>query len=301
MQPLRRTVLALGLLALGMDTVHADAQALRVCVLEHNAPYALRAGTEPSGFDVETARAVAGALGRPLEFVWTNNDPAIHEIDDSDFPTRKLSRSQCDAIFSVPGPAGDSLGQAKSLTLGAPYYGAAFHLVSCGGDVAPQLRALRGHTVAIQSQTVAHFALLTVKAQPRNYFDLKSAIDGVRTNDAEAGLLWGPTTGWQLQQAGKGEKACAFVPGYEPPQALRWNQHVATRKTDEALRADVDRALATLNTSGELGRIAARYGMPLHAPFSSTYSLQAVNALSHLGQNQNETQTQNPSAGQTGP
>ena len=179
----------------------------------------------------------------------------------------------------MPGPAADSLGKDSKLSLGQPYYGAAFELVTCGQDVPPQLRALRGHTVAIQSQTVAHFALLMVKAQPRNYFSLKSALDGVRAQEAETGLLWGPTSGWQLHTA---PAQCAFVSGYEPPAALRWNQHVATRTADAALRDDIDHALAALVQGGELAQLAARYGIPLHAPFPSTYSLGALNDLARV-------------------
>ena len=252
----------------------------KVCVLTHNAPYAI--GENKRGFDVETAAAVAAKLGRKLELVWTDNNPHIDEIDDSDFPLRKLAKGACDAIFSMPGPASDTLRETPAVTLGAPYYGAAFELLSCESTPPVRLRALRGMTVAIQSQTVAHFAALMVKAKPNNYFSLDAALDGLRKHETETALLWGPTTGWRLLNAAqKVTQRCGFVAGYEPPAAVRWNLSVATRTDDEGLRKDIDGALANMHASGELETLATRYGIPLHGPFDGTYSLGALNELPH--------------------
>ena len=251
---------------------------LKVCLLAHNAPYSIRA--DERGFDLDTARAVANHLSRPLAIEWTDNDPHIEEFDDSDFPLRKLAKGACDVIFSIPGPAADTLRQSPKLALGANYYGAAFELLSCDSAAPKALRALRGMSIAIQSQTVAHFAALMVKAKPANYFSLDAALEGLRKHETDAALLWGPTTGWRLNQANKQtDKACGFVADYEPPAAVRWNLAVATRKDDAALRQGIDDALAALNAQGELKRIAARYGVPLHAPFERTYSLGALNDL----------------------
>ena len=256
----------------------AEAAPLTVCLLSHNAPYSTRA--DERGFDLDTARAVASRLSRPLLIAWTANDPHIDEFDDSDFPLRKLAKGACDLIFSMPGPASDTLRQSPKLALGANYYGAAFELLSCDSASPKGLRGLRGMTIAIQSQTVAHFAALMVKAKPNNYFSLDAAIEGLRKHETDAALLWGPTTGWRLSKASSTvEPACGFVAGYEPHAAVRWNLAVATRKDDEALRVAVDGALVQITAQGELQQIAARYGIPLHKPFERTYSLGALNDL----------------------
>ena len=256
----------------------AEAAPLTVCLLSHNAPYSTRA--DERGFDLDTARAVAARLARPLELVWTDNNPHIDEIDDSDFPLRKLATGACNVIFSMPGPASDTLRQNPKLVLGANYYGAAFELLSCDSAIPKGLRGLRGMTIAIQSQTVAHFAALMVKAKPKNYFSLDAALDGLRKHQTDAALLWGPTTGWRLSNVTRdADQACGFVSGYEPPAAVRWNLAVATRKDDEVLRKGIDEALTEISAKGELQAIAARYGIPLHAPFDRTYSLGALNDL----------------------
>src|SRR5229473_7778331 len=142
----------------------ADEQsALRVCLLEDDLPYSSRQNS--SGFDLDTAKAVAEALDRPLTPVWVKNNIHIDEIEDSDFPTRRLSRSECDAIFSVPGP--DAVKDSPKLTIGAPYYGAAFELIGRDGGTPTTLTALGENPVAVQSQTIANFVLNAHRARMR--------------------------------------------------------------------------------------------------------------------------------------
>jgi ABC-type amino acid transport substrate-binding protein len=275
----RCVAMLLALLGTGsaaLPAVAEEAAALKLCLLAHNAPYSTRA--PQAGFDLDTGAAVAARLARPLQVIWTDNNPHIDEIDESDFPVHKLSKGECDVILSMPGPASDTLRASPKLTLGENYYGAAFELLSCDAAAPNRLRALRGKRVAIQSQTVAHFAALSVKATPNNYFSLDAALDGLVKRETDAALLWGPTSGWRLLNH-KLDKACGFVAGYEPPAAVRWNLSFATRKDDTQLRQQIDGALAALMASGELKTLAARYGMPLHAPFAETYSLKALNDL----------------------
>lgn len=252
----------------------AAAPPLRVCALSHNLPYAARDAGK--GFDIDVARAVAARLDRPLELVWTDNPATIQEIDDSDFPVRRLAKGACDAIFSMPGPARDTLKGLPALALGAPYYGAAFELIG-PPDTPPYLKALRDRPVAIQAQTVASFALAMLHSKQRTYFSPRAALDGVEQGEAVAALLWGPTAGWQLHQ--QATPALKVAVGYSPPAALAWNLHVATLATDEALRGALDAALAGLAASGTLQRVAADYGIPWHAPFPTTYSLTELNKL----------------------
>ena len=104
----------------------ADEQnSLRVCFLENDLPYS--SSKDNSGFDIDTAKVVAQELGKSLTPVWTKNFTKIDEIEESDFPTHKLARNECDAIFSIPGQ--DAIKTAPKLAIGAPYYGAAFELI----------------------------------------------------------------------------------------------------------------------------------------------------------------------------
>lgn len=246
---------------------------LRVCFLENNLPYS--SSKDNAGFDVDTAKAVAEALGRPFTATWTKNFTKIDEIEESDFPTRKLSRGECDAIFSMPGQ--DAIKNSPKLALGAPYYGAAFELIGREKNAPNNLAALGNTPVAIQSQTIANFVLHTRKVPMRTFFSTAEAVKGVVTGDAALALLWGPAAGWHLHN--HPDLKLFFVEGYDPPAAVRWNEHVATRKTDTGLREAIDNALQKLAESGALQEFAKRYGIPFHQPFPSTYSLAEMQKL----------------------
>ncbi len=267
-----RALCAAALCAWGLSA--AAATPLRVCALSHNLPYSARA--TDNGYDLDVARAVAAKLARPLETVWVDNAATLVEIDDSDYPVQRLQKGACDAIFSMPGPAGETLKEAPSLRLGAPYYGAAFELIGPGGTP-PYLKSLRDRQVAIQAQTVASFAIALLHGHQRTYFSPQAALEGVSRGEASAALVWGPVAGWQLKQ--QPALALSIAEGYAPPPGLSWNLHVATRADDAALRETIDRTLAELSADGSLARIAGQYGIPWRQPFAVTYSLTELNKL----------------------
>jgi ABC-type amino acid transport substrate-binding protein len=261
------------LFSLGSKALADKQTVLRVCLLEDNLPYSSR--QNDSGFDLDIAKAVAEALGQSFTPVWVKNNPHIAEIEDSDFPTRRLSRNECDAIFSVPGP--DAVKDSPKLTIGAPYYGAAFELIGRDGGAPVSLMALGENPVAVQSQTIANFVLNARKANMRTFFSTEEALSGLAKGETVTALLWGPAAGWYLRN--HPELKLFFVTGYEPPVAVRWNEHVATRKSDPALREALDKALAQLSASGALQPLLERYGIPFHQPFDTTYSLAEMQKL----------------------
>ncbi|MGH7963720.1 MAG: substrate-binding periplasmic protein [Candidatus Binatia bacterium] len=249
----------------------------RVCLLEDNLPWSSR--QQNSGFDLDTAKAVTEVMGRQLVPIWVKNDTRIMEVEDSDFPTRRLSRNECDAIFSIPGP--DAVKDSPKLTVGAPYYGAAFELIGRDGSVPASLKALRDHSVAVQSQTIADFVLTAFGAKGRPFFSTEAALADLATGKTTAALLWGPTAGWHLHT--HPELKLTFVAGYTPPAVVRWNEHVATRKADAALREAIDAALAQLTAAGTLKTLLARYGIPFHARFATIYSVAEMEKLRGQG------------------
>lgn len=267
---------ALFALALALTAAGASAAAppLRVCALSHNLPYTDEATA--SGFDLDVARAIAKKLARPLEVIWSDNGEGLHEIDESDFPLHKLARGACDVLLSIPGPARDSLKDAPGLVLGNAYYGAGFELIGPPG-LSPRLKDLQDKPVAIQAQTVASFALVMLHGRQHTCFSPAEALASVGRGDAAAALVWGPTAGFEL--ARHPVDALAIAAGYMPPPALAWNLHPATRDGDDVLRGAVDGALASLVAEGQLAQLAKPWGIPLHAPFASTYSLTEINKL----------------------
>jgi ABC-type amino acid transport substrate-binding protein len=243
---------------------------LRVCFGEHDAPRSQKAGG--AGLDVEVMGLVAERIGRALQEVWLEDDDRLTDIDKSDLPLRNLARGECDAVASVPGEA--ALGAMKRyLVLSQPYYGAAFELV--GPDRLPaDLAALKGRKVSVQSASVANLAAVALgldwTAQP----DAKAQLGTLDAGAAQAALVWGPDLG----PLGRRPKA-----GFEPPPALRWNEHVATRAADRDLRAAIDAALSDLASRGKITQLLVKYGVPAHAPFERAFSPQDLAAIRFSG------------------
>jgi len=240
------------------------ARPLRVCLLAHSPPLSDRA--KGGGFDVDVMAAVATRLGVDFAPVWIENEALIMEIETGDLPLVPLARGRCDATPSVPGETA-LRGSGDRLRLTQPYYGAAFELV--GADAA-DLAALRGHTVAVQMQTVAHFALQAAGLAWTSRATAAEALEAVDTQAADAALVWGPALG----PLARGPAAA-----WQPPQGLRWNEHVALRRDDAALADAIDAALAALARDGEIARLARAHGMPARAPFASTSNAGALAAL----------------------
>ncbi|MBI3246044.1 MAG: transporter substrate-binding domain-containing protein [Deltaproteobacteria bacterium] len=258
---------------LSAEVSASEPNALRVCLLENNLPYSSR--QENSGFDFDVAKAVADGMGKSFLPVWTSNSTRIDEIEESDFPTRKLARNVCDAIFSLPGQ--DAIKDAPKLALGAPYYGAAFQLIAKEQNALNNLMSLGTTPVAIQSQTIANFVLNARKARMQTFFSTEEALNSLVKGETALALLWGPVAGWHLRN--HPDLKLFFVSGYEPPTVVRWNEHVATRASDTDLRNAIDVALKNLDEKGTLQALAQHYGIPLHKPFASTYSFAEMQKL----------------------
>jgi ABC-type amino acid transport substrate-binding protein len=246
---------------------------LRVCLLEDNLPLSSR--KENAGFDFDTGKAVAEALQRTFLPVWVPNSTQIQEIEESDFPLRRLGKNECDAIFSIPGE--EAMRDAPKAALGAPYYSAAFEFVSREGTGPSDLKALQETPVAVQAQTIASFILNARKVKMHTFFSVDAALMGVSKGEVPVAFVWGPLAGWYLRS--HPDMKLAFTTGYEPPAVARWNEHVATRQSDAELRAAIDAALGRLVTTGALKTLAERYGMVLRSPFATTYSAAELQKL----------------------
>ncbi len=262
------------LLALSVGAVSGqDRPVLRVCLLANNPPYSWQA--DESGFDLETARAVAESLGRRFQPVWVAHDTRVTEIDETDLPVFRLSRGQCDAIFSVPGQ--DALNEAPALVVGEPYYGAGFELAGPAANSPRSLDDIGERPVAVRAQTIAHFMLSARRIQTFTTFSLQEALAAVSSGKAAAALVWGPKAGWHLR-AHPG-LPLQLVTTLEPPSVVRWNESVATRKDDAELRQAIDAALSRLAEAGALTRLLEKYGIPAHRPFATTYSFAEMQQL----------------------
>ena len=266
--------LAAAFLVLTMSASEAAAPQggpLRICFDDHDAPRAMKDGDPENGnkgFDVEIMTLVGEKIGRPIVPVWIKTQPGMTEVDDSDLPLEPLAKGLCDAVASVPGDMALQ-GMHDKLALTAPYYGAGFELV--GPDSLPNdFSSLRKVKLSVQNVSLANLVLARLDydwtAQPT----AKAQIEALDSGAAQAALVWGPALG----ALGRKPKA-----GFTPPPIFRWNESVATRKSDEDLRNAIDGALAQLAASGKIKDVLVRYGVPPHTPFDKVFSPQDLATL----------------------
>lgn len=240
-------------------------ESLRVCFLEDDLPRAQRSPRR--GFDLEVMEAVAAALGSELVPVWSPSRTGFSEIESTDLPLRSLVQGKCDAVPSVPGAA--ALGRLRTdLVLSRPYYGAAFELVADEGLPA-SLEALAGRRVGVRLQSLAHAVVQILGLDWRARPAAREVLELLDDGEVDGALIWGPALALLERRPGE---------GYEPPQALRFNEHIAVRSGFTRLD-EIDRTLRELETSGVLDDWARKYRIPQHRPFASTSDRHAIAAL----------------------
>ena len=261
---LERAALLL-VLALGPPEHAYGAGMLRVCLHEDDPPRSERVGER--GFDVDVMRRLAERIGRGFEPVWIETPPTMTEVEESDLPLADLVRGRCDALASVPGEL--VLGAlAARIALSRPYYGAGFELV--GADSLPNdLRQLRGTRIGVRTVSVAHLVLESLGVEWAGRKTAAELLAALEAGEVGGALIWGPS----LATLGGRPKE-----GWTPPAALRWNLHLATRRTDP-LAAELDTALGRLVRSGEITRLLESYGIPPHAPYTTVFSRATLEGL----------------------
>jgi ABC-type amino acid transport substrate-binding protein len=247
------------------EAVAEEATALRVCFLDDDPPRAER--QDGRGFDLAVMAAVAADAGVELEPVWSPSRSGFSEIESTDLPLGRLVRGECDAVASVPGA--DGLGrQRDEVSLSRPYYGAAFELIARDGTPG-RLESLAGRRVGVQLQSFAHLAAQALELDWRARPTPRETMELLDAGEVDAALIWGPALG----VLGRSPH-----PDWSPPQALRWNEHVAVRR-DSAWLPAIDRALERMVESGAVERLAREHGMPPRAPFPTTSDAAALETL----------------------
>ncbi|MXZ38342.1 MAG: amino acid ABC transporter substrate-binding protein [Holophagales bacterium] len=265
----RRRTPAAGALALLLAAAPAQAEELRVCLVEDDLPRAHRA--EGTGFDHDLFREAAERLGRDFVPVWRPKAPPYSEIDDTDLPLEALLERECDLAPSVPGHL--ALGRlAGAIDLSPPYYAAAFEIYMPAVeslDWADLREAVANRKVAVRLQSLAHFATQAAGLDWTSQPSAAEVVGAVDDGRAAAALIFGPA----LASLGKDP-----VNAFEPPPGLRFNEHAAVRAGD-ALGDEVARVLDELRRDGTLVRLAARYGIFRIEPFPTVSSPEAIRAL----------------------
>jgi quinoprotein dehydrogenase-associated probable ABC transporter substrate-binding protein len=262
--------LALGGLALvppsAGPSVRPSAPAvLRVCSDPNNLPFSNRAG---QGFENRIAELVAGELHATVEYQWWPQRRG--------FVRNTLGAGRCDVIMGIPASDGQVLTTR-------PYYTSTYVFLSrrsSGPRIRslddPRLRRLRIglHFIGDDYHNTPAAAALARRGMVRNlvgysiYGDYSRPnpparlIDAVARREVDVAIVWGPFAGYFGPRTGVPLVSAPVTPAMDEP-GLPFTFAIAAgvRRGDTALRARVDRALASARP--RIREVLERYGVPL--------------------------------------
>ena len=253
----------------------ADPAPLIACAAPDNMPFS---NDKQQGFENKIGALIAGQLGRPIGFAWTEERP--------DTIRAALNSGRCDFVLGVPS-------QFAGVDATLPYYWSSYVLIS-RVDRHLDLSSLKDHRVRklkIGVAAVGNDPLYSPPAQvladagmQKNLvpFPIDGGgpagaqaariIDAVIHGDVDTAALWGPLAGWFVDQA---PVALTMTPIGDTDQfssrkihfrliGLQYEMTMGVRAGNDALRQQLDAAIA--QRQAEITALLKSYGVPVIEP-----------------------------------
>jgi polar amino acid transport system substrate-binding protein len=225
-------------LVAGAAPALAEVQPLRLCADPANLPFSSNApeavGKGAPGLYVEIGQAVAEALGRPMEIVWSLSYFGKRNIRTT------LLAGQCDLAVGLP-VVSDFMGPRVIFT--RPILKLGYALVVPKAYAATGLDDLKGRRVAVQFASPPQ-SLLATRGDITSVttMDPEEAMRRLAAGAVDAAFIWGPSAGYINHTALHDEFNVIPV---EAPQ-MQWQAAIGLSNKQPALRDQVDAALARI-------------------------------------------------------
>lgn len=245
--------------ALVGGTAAAQAAApLRLCADPANLPFSSRNadGAEPGlpGLYVEIGQALARALGRPLQTVWSLSYFGKRNLRST------LLAGQCDLAVGLP-PVPEFMGPRVIYT--RPVLTLGYALVVPRAQPARTLDDLKGKRVAVQFGSPPQ-SLLALRSDLTavTAMDPEEAMRRLAEGAVDAAFIWGPSAGYINRTVM--QDAYKLLP-VDAPQ-MQWQAAIGLSSKQAALRDEVDAALPGL--APHIRELQAKYGVTPDLPAS---------------------------------
>ena len=249
--------------ALLLCCIPAFARELRVCADPNNLPFSNRAG---EGFENKIVELLARDLGATVRYAWwPQRRGAIRNTLDTD---------ACDVIPGI-------VAGMERLATTRPYYRSGYVFVVRDDGALRDLSSLDDPrlaqaTIGVQligddgANTPPAHALSRrgLVANVRGYMvygdyagaaPQRAIVDAVAARTLDVAIAWGPTAGYFAK--GSPLRIAPVTPWLDGPQwPMRFDVSMGVRKTDVALRRELDRALE--RNAPAIDAILRDYGVP---------------------------------------
>jgi len=237
--------------ALTMQLTGAAAQAaappLRLCADPVNLPFSSATDAAEPGLYVEIGRAVADALGRPMETVWS-----LSYFGKRNLRTTMLA-GQCDLAVGLPATP-DFMGPRVIFT--RPILQLGYALVTPKGRPAARIEDLAGRRVIVQFGSPPQ-GLLATRSDVTSLtaMDPEEAMRRLAAGEADAAFIWGPSAAYINRTALHDGFDVVAV---DAPQ-MSWPAAIALSSKQVQLRDEVDAVLMDLQP--RIRELAAKYAL----------------------------------------
>jgi mxaJ protein len=226
----------------------ADRPVLRVCADPDNLPYSNQRG---EGFENRLAELVARELSATVRYTWAPQRRG--------FVRNTLNADECDVMMSVPATL-------EMVAATRPYYRGTYVFVSRGLGIRsfddPRLAKMRiGLQMVGDDYTPPSYALaargLSGNVAGFGSHEPAKIIEAVKRGEIDVAIVWGPLAGYygapDLEITPVSPSAFGGMP-------FTFDMSMGVRKSDSALRAELDRVIAT--RCGAIQKLLDEYRIP---------------------------------------
>jgi len=249
-------LVAMAATLVGAAAAQAAVAPLRLCVdpanlpFSSNSPEAVARGAP--GLYVEIGQAVADALGRPMETVWS-----LSYFGKRNLRTTLLA-GQCDLAVGLPAVP-DFMG--KAVIFSRPILSLGYALVVPKGLAVTGLDSLKGRKVAVQFASPPQSLLATRDdITSVTVMDPDEGMRRLANGQVDAAFVWGPSAGY-INHATLQDKF-DVIP-VQAPQ-MQFQAAIGFAKKDSALRDAIDAILPRLEA--HIRDLSGKYALATGAP-----------------------------------
>lgn len=253
----------------------AAAESLRVCASKIEPPYSVAKG---DGLENKLAEIVAKAMGRDVEFVWSDR-AAIYLVRDG------LDKNVCDVVFGVDAEDERVLATKPLFRTGyvyvtkqkdGPELGASWKDVETSGASKFAVRFQTPAELILKAagkyeENVSYGLSLVNFEDKRNKYTQVAAdrlVSEVANGDADAAIAFASDVARYVKASPTPLKMTMIADDFQPGQSakipLHFDQAIGVRKADEKLLKALDQAIAKARP--EIDRALSEEGVPVLPP-----------------------------------
>jgi ABC-type amino acid transport substrate-binding protein len=222
---------------------------------------------EPAGLEIELLQAIARKHDWEVDMSWVNMATRFGPGAVGGAYGRSINKGICDIVLGLTESGDDHHMEPNQLVFTAPFMSTGFVLVTQGP--AKGLKTLDDAKAQDIKVGVPAYSPMSEYAQANGiphttFFQNYQVIDALVRGEINAAMLWSGSV--SQARLNRPEAEFEMVKGYLPPEAVRWNSVWVIKAKEVELKAFIDQAFAEMTRSGEIRRMAERYGVPYFPP-----------------------------------